>query len=58
MLWIKRRKKMQFALGDKVKVDGKIGRIILWHFDEGDVWHVEIDGDEYECYNEDMELIS
>lgn len=49
---------MQFALGDKVKVDGKIGRIILWHFDEGDIWHVEIDGEEYECYNEEMELIS
>jgi len=48
---------MQFALGDKVKVDGRIGRIVLWHFDEGNVWQVEIGDDVYECYDEDMELI-
>lgn len=46
-----------FALGDKVKVNGMVGEIVLWHFDEGDVWHVEIDSVVYECYKEEMELI-
>lgn len=46
-----------FALGDKVMVNGVVGEIVLWHFDEGDVWHVELDGQVYECYNEEMELI-
>lgn len=49
---------MQFALGDKVKVEGKVGEIILWRFDEGNVWEVEIDGEVYDCYDEDLELIS
>jgi hypothetical protein len=47
-----------FALGDKVKVGDKAGEIILWYFDEGDVWEVEIDNKVYECYNEEMQLIS
>ena len=49
---------MKFAIGDKVKVEGKVGQIILWHFDEGDIWHVEIGSEVFECYNEEMELIS
>lgn len=49
---------MRFYLGDKVMVDGKVGEIILWRFDEGDVWEVEIDGQMYDCYNEELELIS
>lgn len=49
---------MKFEIGNKVRVDNKVGQIILWHFDEGDVWHVDIDGQVYECYNEEMELIS
>jgi len=48
---------MQFALGDKVKVNGMVGEIVLWRFDEGDVWHVELDGQVCECYNEEMELV-
>lgn len=50
---------MQFALGDKVKVDGVVGRIILWHFDEGNVWEVEtVDGEVLDCYDEDLELVA
>ena len=49
---------MRFSLGDKVMVEGKIGEIILWRFDEGDVWEVEIDGQMYDCYNEELKLIS
>ena len=47
---------MAFAIGDRVKVEGKIGQIVRWHFDEGDIWHVDIDGQVYECYNEELEL--
>lgn len=49
---------MMFSVGDKVKADGRFGRIIGWHFDEGNVWHVEIDNDVYDCYDEDLELLS
>ena len=47
---------MMFSVGDKVKVNGMVGEIVLWHFDEGDVWHVDLDGEVFECYNEEMEL--
>lgn len=45
-----------FDLGDRVKVRGNVGKIIGWHFDEGDVWHVQIDDEVYECYNDEMGL--
>lgn len=45
-----------FEIGDRVRVDGKVGQIVCWHFDEGDVWHVVIDGHMHECYNEQMVL--
>jgi hypothetical protein len=49
---------MLFSIGNKVKlVNGMVGEIILWHFDEGDVWHVQIDNEVYECYNDELELI-
>lgn len=47
-----------FALGDKVMVNGVVGEIVLWHFDEGNVWTVEIGNDRYECYDEEMELVA
>jgi hypothetical protein len=49
---------MKFALGDKVRVEGQVGEIVLWHFDEGNIWHVEINSEVLECYEEEMELIS
>lgn len=48
---------MMFSVGDKVKVNGTVGEIVLWHFDEGDVWHVDLDGEVFECYKEEMELV-
>lgn len=53
----KERKKMTFSIGDKVKVNGIVGEIVLWHFDEGNVWHVDLDGEVFECYEEEMELV-
>lgn len=49
---------MMFSLGNKVKLsNGLVGEIILWHFDEGDLWYVEVGKEVYECYNEEMELV-
>ena len=50
--------KMRFEIGDMVKVEGKRGQIVNWSFDEGNVWQVAIDGEVYDCYDEEMEFLS
>jgi hypothetical protein len=40
------REKRMFEIGDKVTIKTchppKVGEIILWHYDEGNIWTVEL----------------
>jgi hypothetical protein len=47
---------MMFELGDKVKVKTTnpqmVGTIVLWHFDEGNVWTVELSDGRHEDFGD------
>lgn len=46
-----------FEIGDKVMVDGIVGRIVNWYFDEGNVWIVAFGNDTIECGDHDLSPI-
>ena len=49
-----------YEIGDKVMINSfstpKTGVIILWYYDEGNVWVVEVEGARFECC--DSELVA
>jgi hypothetical protein len=36
-----------YEIGDKVVVNGSVGKIVGWHFDEGNVWTVRMPGGQH-----------
>ena len=38
-----------YHIGDKVNNPQKTGEIVLWYYDEGNVWVVECEGSRYDC---------
>jgi hypothetical protein len=47
-----------FEIGDNVNVNSfghpRQGVIVDWHFDEGNVWIVEINGAKFECSDSEL----
>lgn len=47
-----------FEVGDKVIVNSfsqpKVGVVVLWYFDEGNVWVVEVEGARFECCDDEL----
>ena len=47
-----------FEIGDKVTIKTmnpqKVGEIVLWYFDEGNVWVVECDGETWDCGDHEL----
>jgi hypothetical protein len=56
---ISTRRKMMYELGDKVKIKTTnpqmVGEVVLWHYDEGNVWTVELSDGRWEDF-EDHDL--
>lgn len=42
-----------YEIGDKVTIKTqnpqKVGEVVLWYYDEGNVWVVECDGKQFDC---------
>ncbi len=47
-----------YEIGDyviiKTEEPQKVGKIVNWFYDEGNVWVVDCDGDEWEYYDEQL----
>ena len=50
-----------FEIGDKVVIQtlkpAMVGKIVLWYYDEGNVWVVECDGWRFDCCESELSRV-